>query len=128
MCLMTTEKSPKRAEEDITIYKILINENNKLYAPFKRMEYELKELYINAQELEISPCLCEFYCIEGGAYHCYNNLEKAKCELKRLRHINPKVKGLTLYKGIIPKNSQYYIGSMGDVASRQIKITEECMS
>lgn len=118
MCLVTSQREPKIAEEDIICYKVLIKNRDGLYSPILNVKYNI-ELNIAHGELEITevrikntadciyPYNIALYCIRGGVLHCYKSKHNAKEHRKWSCNS-------VVYKCIIPKGSKYYV-SIDDI-------------
>lgn len=129
MCLLSVREFPRTTNQDISIFKILTVEKDKLLSPWKSMEYELNELYINKCEV-IPKKMYDYYIIESGYYHAFVNLKSVLSKINHYPELKKLYKNgkLKIFKGIIPKNSKCYLGVENDIASNQIKIIEECMN
>lgn len=107
------------AKEDITVYKYLDEDHNSPFLKYHYCKNELCEKVLlkpkfaidwkNKNVIDVYPYI---YIYSG--YHSYIRIPRAK----------PLVDS-TLYKFIIPKGSEYYINTEGEVVSNQIIFTEE---
>ena len=97
MCLVTN--NPEQiAKEDITCYKVVFLEGNKLLSFYYGFEYILNNLYTTGI-LYIHDLIEEDYiCIER-AFHSYISLDHAMRFLQA---------GTTIVKCIIPKGAKFY--------------------
>jgi len=129
MCLITPFKEPKVAEEDMTVYKILTdNQHSSFYSPFyynlgelyeTKMEESEEWLYADetAQKSTRRP-YNDLICI-GKGFHSCNTIERAE-ELKegliQKRHV---------FECTIPKGSMYYEDTSGLLVSNQIIVNKK---
>lgn len=117
------DKTPKVAEEDIIIYKVLIEKDGKLVTPFYYMEYELNKLYINPEKIKFTDWKNVYFFIGEGFYHSFSMLELAKrsCVVFDLYKVKYRI-----FKGIIPKGTEYYqdCGLSKNYASKAIMLIE----
>lgn len=132
MCLLTTHKKPKIANEDIVCYKIYIEDNNKLYSLFMKAEAPL------IGEIETSGLSSPFY--RGGhtfeverGFHSFSYLKDIKCYLENIIRCDSyfllKIK-YSIFKCVIPKGSLYYKGYFDgyySYCSENIKLIEVCV-
>ena len=97
MCLVTN--NPEHiAKEDITCYKVVFLEDNKLLSFYYGFEYILNNLYTTGI-LYIRDLIEEDYiCIER-AFHSYTSLDHAMRFLQA---------GVIIVKCIIPKGAKFY--------------------
>lgn len=101
MCLITT--NPEHiAKEDITCYKVVFLEGNKLLSFYYGFEYILNNLYTTGI-LYIRDIIEEDYiCIER-AFHSYTSLDHA---MKFLQE--HEISDAVIVKCIIPKGAKFY--------------------
>ena len=101
MCLVTN--NPEQiAKEDITCYKVVFLEDNKLISLYYGFEYILNNLYTT----EISythDLIKEDYIGIESAFHSYTSLNHAM-KFLQVRTIY----GATIVKCIIPKGAKFY--------------------
>lgn len=115
MCLFLMNKTPKMAEENILVFKIVNIFNNKIYSYFKNMPYCKGQSYTS--EIEIICSDLHEYVIEA-ALHSYSlniNQELYISEDGKYMNIGQGINGESYidhssYVGlfIIPKGSIYY--------------------
>lgn len=107
MCLIKTHMFPKRAKEDIVVYKELNNIGKYVYmTPYQHTPVKLNSYIYNS--LPIWFGIFNSNKIEGEGVHSYTYPSKG------------------LFKAIIPKGSWYYIGwGIVDCASNKLYITNE---
>lgn len=101
MCLVTN--NPEQiAKEDITCYKVVFLEDNKLLSWYYGFEYILNNLYTT--EISYIRDLIEedYICIER-AFHSYTSLDHAMRFLQAYA-----IYGSTIVKCIIPKDAKFY--------------------
>ena len=101
MCLVTN--NPEQiAKEDITCYKVVFLEDNKLLSLYYGFEYILNNLYTT--EISYTHDLIEkdYICIER-AFHSYTSLDHAM----KFWHARA-IYGAIIVKCIIPKGAKFY--------------------
>ena len=101
MCLVTN--NPEQiAKEDITCYKVVFLEDNKLLSFYYGFEYILNNLYTTGI-LYIRDLIEEDYiCIER-AFHSYTSLDRAM----KFWHARA-IYNIAVVKCIIPKGAKFY--------------------
>lgn len=127
MCLITRQKEPLIAEEDITVYKILTGRRAAIYYYFK---YEKDLLYVTVMQkaLDIMPAdsyvMATYHTSKdiisiGEGFHACTTIGRAEM----LRGV-----GEYIFKATIPKGSLYYKDETDLIVSDKIiihdKITE----
>ena len=136
MCLITEQKKPKIAENDMIVYKVL---KASLYTPYQSFRYELGELYETtiknstewtAFDLKDAEWLNDHYpkwkdgdfcaitelkCI-GQGFH--STLEPER--LFNVAHYEGEI-----YECTIPKGSEYYVNATGMCVSNQIIVNRQ---
>ncbi len=136
MCLITEQKTPLIAEEDVIVYKVL---ETRLRSYFKYFQYTQNELFeTQIREIEkgktwVSTCSLDgdyltakynvfrvgdlynnpnLICLKYGFHSCIS-IEVAK-----------KISGVFIYECVIPKGSEYYKDEVGFLISNKIIIKE----
>lgn len=105
MCLITKQKKPKIAKEDIIVYKVLVNYGNRLHSPYQWYLYKLNELVtIDKFGIDYSRINTKLFFIYEGL-HSYISKELAFKEQKSWVPIE----NISVYEGIVPKGSEYYV-------------------
>lgn len=108
MCLITFSKKPLVADTDIPCYKLLVKTNDgRLISPFQEMEYKIVEVNSAVSTVKKPFTIHTATYIEGGYLHGYN----IYANIRLISHANFSLhsKGeLRLYKGYIPKGTEYY--------------------
>lgn len=123
MCLITKQREPLIAKEDIVVYKIFTLEDRSPYQEFDYTPY-IGKLFTDIADEEcvtITGFTGTFIELEvfGGFIHSYTNLAKAKVIA------NQKLKR-KVRECIIPKGTRYFISEFGTaIASKSIIIGEE---
>ena len=101
MCLVTNNPE-QTAKEDITCYKVVFLEDNKLLSLYQCFEYILNNLYTTiisyTRDIVEEDCIC----IEN-AFHSYISLTSAANFL----HVYA-IYGAAIVKCIIPKGAKFY--------------------
>lgn len=101
MCLVTN--NPEHiAKEDITCYKVVFLEGNKLLSFYYGFEYILNNLYTTVI-LSIRDIIEEDYIYIEKAFHSYTSLDSAMKFLQRRVFSNA-----VIVKCIIPKGAKFY--------------------
>lgn len=101
MCLVTA--NPEQiAKEDITCYKVVFLEGNKLLSLYQCFEYILNNLYTTVISYTHDLIDEDYICIER-AFHSYISLTSAADFL----HIHA-ICGAAIVKCIIPKGAKFY--------------------
>lgn len=129
MCWVSEEK-PERlvAKEDITVYKIVqIFPDSKIYSYYNEFPYELGKIYNTDITIKYVQNSCEYYFIENG-FHSYNYNPDIGFDINLKNNIVCD-KGGAVYRGpgvmgmlcIIPKGTEYYLNTCGDIVSTSIK-------
>jgi hypothetical protein len=131
MCLQTIWKEPKIAEEDIVVYKILNIGNDRITSPYRYFTWNLDTVY----ETEIKETT-DYTCFDDKAKTEYNICSEEVKSIGRGFHSALNKKRLSedreewtneevIFKCIIPKGSEYYIGLSDLVVSNRIIIKEK---
>lgn len=135
MCLITDQKKPKIAEEDMTVYKILI-ENKGIYsAMFQDFEYDLNVLYKTI--IKRSSDMSGMDDIDEDALTgTFGNWKKSRklvaygqgyhsaYKEERLENLARDFGGVIM-ECTIPKGSKYYDNISGLVVSNQLIIIKQ---
>lgn len=101
MCLVTM--NPEHiAKEDITCYKVVFLEGNKLLSFYYGFEYILNNLYTTVILSTRDIIEEDYICIER-AFHSYTSLDRAM----RFLQVH-EIYGATIVKCIIPKGAKFY--------------------
>ena len=116
MCLITTNPE-QTTKEDITCYKVVFLEDNKLLSLYQCFEYILNNLYTTVISYTHDLIEEDYICIER-AFHSYKSFTSAANFL----HIHA-IYGAVIVKCIIPKGAKFYQDD-GCFASSQIIIKQ----
>ena len=101
MCLVTN--NPEQiAKEDITCYKVVSLEGNKLLSFYQGFEYILNNLYTTVISYTHDLIEEDYICIER-AFHSYTSLDSAIRFLQKYTFSNA-----VIVKCIIPKGAKFY--------------------
>lgn len=126
MCLLTKENLPKKAWEDIPVFKLVKVKKEIISSPWYEFVFELNKLYENEEEpKEDRYKTLQF--IGNGYFHSFVTLEAAKRKMEEVQKYEPKT-DFRIYKAIIPMGYQYYTGISDDYCSKALKVIEECMN
>ena len=101
MCLITSNPE-QTAKEDITCYKVVFLEGNKLLSLYQCFEYILNNLYTTVISYTHDLIEKDYICIER-AFHSYKSLTHAVNFL----HVHA-IYGVIIVKCIIPKGAKFY--------------------
>lgn len=101
MCLVTNNPE-QTAKEDITCYKVVFLEGNKLLSLYQCFEYILNNLYTTVISYTRDVVEEDYICIER-AFHSYISLDRAM----KFLHVHA-ICGATIVKCIIPKGAKFY--------------------
>lgn len=101
MCLVTNNPE-QTAKEDITCYKIVFLEDNKLLSFYYCFEYILNNLYTTVISYTHDIIEEDYICIER-AFHSYTSLDSARRFLQA-----QEIYDATIVKCIIPKGAKFY--------------------
>lgn len=117
MCLVIKEHQvPQRAEQDITVYKIVEQYvNGFLSTPFQHVAIAIGKKYETSEQFEAeSDCIHEEdeKVIGKGLFHSYPTYKDAENSLNFMQSIRATLK-LGIIKCIIPKGALYLEGSTG---------------
>lgn len=142
MCLITNQKEPLIAEEDMVVYKLLRKEGLEIKAPFNDFHYRLNERFDTEikESTEIRPFDVEdernLIKLLGDSFY-YLDLSKIKAKgfmsIGRGFHsaayvdriISNEYGDISIYKCIIPKGSKFYMSYYKDlIVSSSIIIIE----
>lgn len=111
---------PKKAKEDIVVYKLLaVTSLGRLVPPYRDyMEYRLGELY--KSELDVYPNISSrFFHVEKGL-HSFTDLKEP---LRRVRDCT--WQKMAVYTAVIPKGSKYYVGTCDEIVSDQLIVIDK---
>ena len=101
MCLVTN--NPEHiAKEDITCYKVVFLEDNKLLSLYQGFKYILNNLYTTVISYTHDLIEEDYICIER-AFHSYTSLDSAIRFLQKHAFSNA-----VIVKCIIPKGAKFY--------------------
>lgn len=115
MCLFDPKQI--KLNEDITVYKVLIQDSEKLTSPYYPYDWELnKEYKINDKPVIRDYAL--YKTISGNTFHTFKNFDDARNErieiLPAFEVYPPNLK-IVIAECIIPKSSEYvYEGTFGN--------------
>ena len=118
MCLELLSKKLV-AKEDIVCYKILIKRGNELYTPYQ--EVKIKPGIFKATGTLSEDCGTRRKTVGEGVIHTFAKYDQARDEKGR--------KNTLIYKCVIPKGTNYYIGlfeAFLSYGSEVINVLEEC--
>lgn len=101
MCLVTNNPE-QTAKEDITCYKVVFLEGNKILSLYQCFEYILNNLYTTVISYTRDVVEEDYICIER-AFHSYTSLDYAMRFLQA--HA---IYGAAVVKCIIPKGTKFY--------------------
>lgn len=131
MCLITTESSPCVAKQDITVCKVVAVPNSTSNCWRSAFMLRLdKKFPFDKTITEKTPfeinCDCEFFTTKvkkvcGGCFHSYE-LDKENYVSKFVLDFFPELTGCryVVCRCTIPKGTEYYTGTHGDIASKSI--------
>ena len=133
MCLYTKQLEPKIAEEDIEVSKILKKQNGRWVTPYRNYPVKFNEVMeaesIYTKEYLLNPynykIVYEYREITEGFFHS-NNTDEVIKEFQ-IAHSREKKKcpEVKVFKAIIPKGSEYYVGVRTDICSTKLIILNE---
>jgi hypothetical protein len=128
MCLQTTWKEPKVAKRNITVYKSVVNEDNKFLSPyaFPKIEYKIGETYTSTMKIiedssNLDDEACEAFEKQSIKKKFFAIGPGLHSSLSKERIKNLAVDQIVL-KCIIPKGAKYYNGLTKLVVSDKIKV------
>ena len=122
MCLIKKKRFPEISEEQIPVYKIVEKYLSRYLTPVREVDVKLNSI-LKAK----NTSRWEMYCssvIKGCGVHAYINLEKAQEVLEMYYSKDHYI----ILKCIIPPNTQYWEGTRGDIAARELEITNMSVS
>ena len=119
MCLISKISIFQKAEEDITIYKILEYGEHKFKTPFIHKPVSINKLITPFESGLIMTGNWEELLIDTGAIHCYSTFEEANRVLTAFAVQYP-YDIHVIFKGIIPKGYCYIEGKNNDIAASGI--------
>lgn len=101
---------PLIAKKDMTVYKILKKFN--LRSPYKNFRYEKGFHYYEDKKLvpRIGINIGYYFTVNEGL-HCF------KDKIKAINYMDVWLNDCEIHEMIIPKDSKYFIGSNGDIAT-----------
>lgn len=129
MCLYTEQKEAKIAQDDIIACKVLlVYPDGSLHSPYQRSnDWKLDELYINSESIEVKE-YWGYLEYGKGFYHSYQNELACKDLVNYFERKIDRIKydyEVRIYKVIIPKGTEYFIGQRSDICSRAIIIKDD---
>ena len=123
MCLIIKDRR-KKATENITCYKVLLNYNDSLASPCTFRDIHNHTCWnVGETKTDANKGKRNKNMVEGGYFHSYKTIESAR----RLVHDYPRLP-LEIYKSIIPKSTWYYEGVCGGdlgYASKSLRIDKQ---
>ena len=139
MCLVTNQKKAKILKEDLTVYKIVVNRNGKIYAwMYDDYQYEVNKLYKQSMSVDNIPGSV----MDEWVYYAYNIKTKnwKNSKFKKYRNLNHIHEGFhssltierlgnvnetAIYRCVIPKGSEVFKDKTGLIVSNQIILKEK---
>lgn len=122
MCLITKQLTETTAREDIVCYKVLMNQDNSLYAYYHNFKYEIGKLYRGSLVCSKTHSTSEgLYMNINEGFHSYSDIEYAKSNYREI------LKPAVIVKCVIPKGANFFEGEQNcgrGYASNQIIIKE----
>lgn len=121
MCLLTKEREPRIAKEDITVLKYVMCEDGRILSPFQGTEIPVNEVMVAYPKREIIRIKADalnniIYLLSGGAIHA------KLIDTSAPYSGHPSVKGR---KAIIPAGTEYWVGvGCNEIAARSMIITD----
>lgn len=121
MCLLTKEREPRIAKEDITVLKYVMCENGRILSPFQGTEIPVNEVMVAYPKKEIIRIKVDvlnniIYSLSAGAIHA------KLIDTSAPYSGHPSVKGR---KAIIPAGTEYWVGvGCNEIAARSMIITD----
>lgn len=129
MCLVSRTNIPTKSSYNIICYKVLCLDGGKLVSPYQGFAFNIGTLYKDEKVKQIMVAL-GVYLIESGFFHSYKDINSAKTCISHLQSRNRKlhIKAQTykIFKAEIPEGTEFFEGQYGDIASKSLKIIEEC--
>lgn len=122
MCLISKTNIPKVSNTSIECYKVLREDN--LSSPFYKYKFSLGVIETDDAIEHVSSEMFGIYMIESGFFHSFTDLQAAIKKCEECENIYKAE--FTVYKVEIPSNTEYFIGEMGDICSKSLKIIKEC--
>lgn len=135
MCLITDQKKPKIAEEDMTVYKILLKSMGTYSTMFELFKYDLNVLYETTIK-KSSDISCLDDIDEDALKKTFGQWKKnpkliaygqgyhSAYEAERLKSLANEFDGVIM-ECVIPKGSKYYDNISGLVVSNQLIVVKE---
>ena len=124
MCLVSEEKDPFIAEEDIQCYKIFIPKDGFYITPYREFSM-LTNIEIEDFAEEHFTHVFGVTLVESGYFHCCLNQRGINKIIKDLKKKAPKGTIVKVLKTIIPKGTKYYLGQHDDICSKKLIIYED---
>ena len=125
MCMISRFDALNIAEEDITVYKVVKIENEKIFAPvYSSFEYKKGEKYHSEDFNNVSVSSYALYISHG--FHVFKNEIQAVKSAYGLRKMFKE--NYTVFVCIIPKGARYYEGmfsSMGMLCAEDLILKQE---
>ena len=121
MCLLTKEREPRVAKDDLTVLKYVMCENGRILSPFQGTEIPVNEVMVAYPKREIIKIKADvlnniIYSLSGGAIHA------KLIDTSAPYSGHPSVKGR---KAIIPAGTEYWVGvGCNEIAARSMIITD----
>jgi len=124
MCVLTKERKPFTASEDINVYKVLIirSYGNRL-RPIRTLclRFPVPEDGIMRAAEANKPCYLrkeKVYAVSAGMIHAFKDFSIAVPNMNN----HASWMGTAIYHAVIPKGTLYYIGLNGDICSEVLHI------
>lgn len=132
MCLISETNISSKTSYTIECYKVLEVTKHELLSPYFGFLFEIGKIYYTLNEG--SSDLASYnnrYFVESGFFHSCKTINKAKkvisdlqC-IRRRRNLSPAI--YRIFKAEIPANTKFFEGQDEDIASKTLKIIEECV-
>lgn len=132
MCLISKTNIPSKTSSSIECYKVLEVTKDELFSPYIGFRFELNKIYnSNEDTINLEKYTDNKYFVEGGFFHSCKNVNQAKRIISELHSIlrRNKTSGAKVYKifkAEIPIDTEFFEGQYEDIASKSLKIIEEC--
>jgi flagellar biosynthesis regulator FlbT len=123
MCLFSSQKMPLIADKNILCYKILVLDKNQLRTPYRDFIFQTNVLIVDSAEEHVGE-LFGMSEVTSGFFHTLATKEEVLKEVGTLQRKLPKGSKLKVFKAVIPKGYEYYVGQRSDMCSKALIIIE----
>lgn len=132
MCLVSNTNTPYKTSCSIECYKVLEVTKYGLLSPFHGFLFEIGKTYTSNEDVTVFDKYSDNkYFVENGFFHSCKNMKSVNRIISILHTMRRRYKmtpaTYKIFKAEIPINTEIFEGQDEDIASKSLKIIEECV-